>query len=198
MNEIVCGDFNLVEIPENSVDLIFTDPPYIKAGIPCYEAVAKLGAGVLKDGGFLVVYASDYWLAETFPPMLKWLNYWYLYHHISTQTASIFPRKLWAKGKSLIAFSKGKGIPFKWHNNYYAPPKKEKSHRRDNWEQTVDEAKFFIENLCPIGGLVLDPMCGSGTTCVATKELGRNYIGIDLSEEQCAMTCSRLDTAKTP
>ena len=33
--------------------------------------------------------------------------------------------------------------------------------------------------------IVLDPMCGSGTTCVQAKLLQRNYIGIDTSKEYC-------------
>lgn len=40
--------------------------------------------------------------------------------------------------------------------------------------------------------VVLDPMCGSGTTCVCAKELGRHFIGIDVSEEYCQMTRDRL------
>ena len=34
---------------------------------------------------------------------------------------------------------------------------------------------------------VLDPFCGVGTTCLVAKELGRNYIGIDISERYCEM-----------
>jgi site-specific DNA-methyltransferase (adenine-specific) len=30
---------------------------------------------------------------------------------------------------------------------------------------------------------VLDPFCGSGTTCVSTKLLKRNFIGIDISHD---------------
>lgn len=200
MNGVICADFNAVSIEPDSIDLIFTDPPYIREGIPAYEQVAILGKKVLKPGGFLVVYASDYWFAETFPKMLLFLTYYYLYHHISTQTASIFPRKLWAKGKSLVVFSKGKPNlnNVKWHNNYYAPPKKEKSHRIDNWEQPVDEAEFFISNLCPEHGVILDPMCGSGTTLVAAKNLGRQYIGIDQSQEQCNMAIKRLSIPQRP
>lgn len=35
------------------------------------------------------------------------------------------------------------------------------------------------------GDLVLDPMAGSGTTLRAAKKAGRNYIGIEISEEYC-------------
>ena len=45
--------------------------------------------------------------------------------------------------------------------------------------------------------IILDPYCGSGTTCVAAKKLGRNYIGIDISEEYCEIARQRLDAVDT-
>jgi len=41
-------------------------------------------------------------------------------------------------------------------------------------------------------GVVLDPMCGTGTTCVAAHKLGRKWIGIDLNEKYCEITRKRL------
>lgn len=41
--------------------------------------------------------------------------------------------------------------------------------------------------------LVLDPMCGSGTVLKAAKDLSRNYIGIDISLEYCALSQERLN-----
>lgn len=45
----------------------------------------------------------------------------------------------------------------------------------------------------PVTGLVLDPCCGSGTTLVAAKLLGRHWIGIDSSAKAVALAHERLD-----
>lgn len=47
------------------------------------------------------------------------------------------------------------------------------------------------------GDLILDPFCGSGTTCVAAKMLGRNFIGIDISPEYCEIARARLKAVDT-
>jgi DNA modification methylase len=40
--------------------------------------------------------------------------------------------------------------------------------------------------------LVLDPVCGSGTTLVAARNLGRRFIGIDISKDACNISRKRL------
>lgn len=47
------------------------------------------------------------------------------------------------------------------------------------------------------GKNVLDPFMGSGTTAVAAKKLGRNYLGIELSPEYIASAQERLDAIET-
>ncbi len=42
------------------------------------------------------------------------------------------------------------------------------------------------------GDLVVDPMAGSGTTCVAAANLGRRHIGIEISEEYARIAKVRL------
>ncbi len=46
----------------------------------------------------------------------------------------------------------------------------------------------------PTGGIVLDPFCGSGTTLIAAKELGRPYIGIEKEKEYVEIAEARLKT----
>ena len=46
---------------------------------------------------------------------------------------------------------------------------------------------------CPEGGTVIDPFIGSGTTAVTAIMEGRNYIGIDLNSEYCALARERIE-----
>lgn len=45
------------------------------------------------------------------------------------------------------------------------------------------------------GDVVLDPMCGSGTTCKVAKEMKRNFIGMDVSAEYCKIAEKRVSNA---
>lgn len=43
------------------------------------------------------------------------------------------------------------------------------------------------------GGVILDTFCGSGTTCVAAKETGRKYIGIEIDKTYYQYASDRLN-----
>lgn len=48
------------------------------------------------------------------------------------------------------------------------------------------------------GEVVLDPFCGSGTTCIAAKRTGRRYIGYELSAEYANLAERRLQETFDP
>ena len=56
----------------------------------------------------------------------------------------------------------------------------------------VELPRRCIELYTFAGDVVLDPFNGSGTTCVASKQTGRTYIGVDLSSEYCQIAEERL------
>jgi site-specific DNA-methyltransferase (adenine-specific) len=41
--------------------------------------------------------------------------------------------------------------------------------------------------------IILDPMCGSGTTCKMAKMHNRNYIGIEISQKYCNIANERIN-----
>lgn len=45
---------------------------------------------------------------------------------------------------------------------------------------------------CPVGGTVLDPFFGSGTTGLAAKQTGRHFIGIELNPAYCKLAEQRI------
>ena len=47
------------------------------------------------------------------------------------------------------------------------------------------------------GDMVLDPFCGSGTTLKMAAHLGRNYTGIDISQEYCELSKRRVAEIQT-
>ena len=49
---------------------------------------------------------------------------------------------------------------------------------------------------CPVGGTVLDPFCGSGTTGEVATEHQRNFVGIELNERYCRMAENRIDNTQ--
>jgi DNA modification methylase len=51
----------------------------------------------------------------------------------------------------------------------------------------------LIKLLSKENDIVLDPFCGSGTTCVAAKTLNRNYLGIEINPQYVALANERLD-----
>jgi DNA modification methylase len=53
-------------------------------------------------------------------------------------------------------------------------------------------AKTCILAGCPVGGVVLDPFFGSGTTGLAARQAGRHYIGIDINAEYCRLAKERI------
>jgi site-specific DNA-methyltransferase (cytosine-N4-specific) len=57
-------------------------------------------------------------------------------------------------------------------------------------------AEFFIRSLCPPGGIVLDPFCGSGTVAAVAKRTGRRWICYDLRQSQIDLTERRLATVQ--
>ena len=94
---------------------------------------------------------------------------------------------------NIIIGKEKKGVPLSdvWEIPYLNPKAKERA------GYPTQKPVLLLNQILKIttdeGDLVLDPFCGSGTTCVSAKALKRNYIGIDVSEEAVSLSNSRLE-----
>lgn len=192
------GDFRqyLKKIPPNSVDLIFTDPPYNEDSIELYRDLGKFASVVLKPGGLCLAYSGQIHLNRVINAMDESLEYmWCFAVQHSGQRTQIYARKISNVWKPVLAYCKPP-LDVWWKT---MPDMKTGTQDKDNheWQQSLDEAKFYLSNLCPVGGLVIDPFAGSGTTLVAAKSMGLQYIGIEEDAEDCQEASRRLSDQET-
>lgn len=66
------------------------------------------------------------------------------------------------------------------------------SNRNHSAAFPIDLPSWFIKLFTVKDDIVLDPFVGSGTTAVAAKQLGRKFVGIDISDEYCQIATERL------
>ena len=64
-------------------------------------------------------------------------------------------------------------------------------------QKSVEMLKPLVTAFCPAGGVVLDPFCGSGSTLVAARELGRSFIGVELDRRHHQTASLRANTLAT-
>lgn len=69
---------------------------------------------------------------------------------------------------------------------------REKERGKHPTQKPVALFEYLIKTYTNEGDLVLDNCIGSATTAVAAKQLGRKFIGIELSEKYCAIARGRL------
>lgn len=96
-----------------------------------------------------------------------------------------------SNGNAVLSTEK-KGVPLSdvWEIPFLNPKAKERCGYPT--QKPVKLIQRIIELVTNAGDIVLDPFCGSGTTCVAAKSLNRKYIGIDKNPDAIELSKKRL------
>jgi 16S rRNA G966 N2-methylase RsmD len=166
------------EIPSESVDMIITDPPYSQKALPLWDSLGKFAQRTLKPGGILLSYSGNMFLPEIHTMLGKYLQYFWTFavRHTGGNT---FVRNLQIQQtyKPVVAYCKPP-LEVSWHP-FLDMVSGGRSKSNHEWEQPVEEASYFIKNMCPKNGRICDPMMGSGTNIVAAISQGMEAIGID-------------------
>jgi transcriptional regulator with XRE-family HTH domain len=190
------GDFRVKskDIPDESVDLIFTDPPYDRKSVPLYGDMAQIAKRILKPGGSLLTYAGHYVVPDILDLMRPHLNFWWIIA-IQHGGGSQHHKMMYQKGitvgwKPILWFVKGDRRFDEFVSDWIESVRPDKI--LHDWEQDLTEAAYYIEHLTRGGELVLDPFVGSGTTLVAALGLTRKAIGIEVDADRANVARSRI------
>jgi DNA modification methylase len=191
---IFVGDFREVgkKVADNSVSLIFTDPPYDKEAAALYADLAAFANRVLRPGGWCLAYSGQAHLPEVFDGMTDHLTYGWTFAIQHTGGDLRFRKyKLQNKWKPIVGFFKPPlgTITWDWFPDMATGGKEKDDHE---WQQAESEAAHFIEAMTLSGELVCDPFCGSGTTCVASKRLKRKWIAIEIDKNTAEKAKGRV------
>ena len=202
-----CRDI-LPLIPDKSIDLVLTDPPYgvsQKCNFSANE-IKKYGNTYFGDWDnnfpyeilkFLPISATYYifcpyyvlgklsdWADER--KLLKRVLWWH-----KTNPTRRNGDTYWAIAGEYCFYAKQSGATFnaKYKVGFFEYPNVIGKHPTQKPLKLISE---FILASSNANDIVLDPFLGSGTTLVACKKLNRKGIGIEISEIYCKMAIERL------
>jgi site-specific DNA-methyltransferase (adenine-specific) len=259
VNEIYCMDCveGMKKIPDNSIDLVVTSPPYdsLRTYIGFSFDLHQTGKEIfriLKDGGIAVMVIQDQTkdfgkTLTSFKTILDWCEnigfklfecviyrkygpegaWWKNRFRVDHEYMPIFlkgNRPQYFNKKSLMIPSKHGGKVMTGSGNRRTDGTTTHTIKRTinlmkcrgtiwNYLMAGDKdplkrkhpATFpdqipidFVQCFCPPDGIVLDPFIGSGSTAVAAKKLGKDFIGFEISKEYCEIAKERLRHITSP
>ncbi len=207
-----CRDV-LPTLDADSVDLLLTDPPYDtvthegartgKVDQPLITDFACTSAVALREIYGLAAPACRAWLVATMdwrhigpleevPP-----NGWRFVRFgvwIKPNGAPQFTGDRPATGWEAIGFWHKANVPMRWNGGgshaVFTYPKVEGQHPTGKPIRLIKRLVSLFSNP---GDVVMDCFMGAGSTARACKDLGRNFVGIEIEERYCEIAARRLD-----
>jgi DNA modification methylase len=201
LDKIILGDFRdvLKNIPDDSIDMVITDPPYPKKYSYVWEPLFEESARVLKPRGNFISLCGHYQLPLVLSTGEKYLRYWWILWMKQSRLNRLIGKGVAVLGKPAVWFLKERRRDFRVYKfpidtitSSLSEDKFAKEYHK--WGQSVNWFAHYIGELTLPGEVVLDPMCGSGSSIIACKLLDRHFIGVDNDPHAVETTRQRLDS----
>lgn len=202
INKIICGDCLdiLKEIPDKSVELVLTDPPYgityqgeKRPNETIYNNIEndnkeldykKVIAELERVGKKVIIFG-----AENFYKDLPHKGRWMCWDKRVSESAD----KMLGSAFELAWINVSSGY-YKMYRVLHGGVVNDDGvgQRFHPTQKPIRLMKKIILDYSKENDTIIDPFLGSGTTAVAAKALKRNFIGIEISEKYCEIARQRL------
>jgi len=197
MNSLAQAMIERLPLSDESVDMVFTDPPYSKEYLSCYSWLFSEGSRILKPNGFMFVYAGEIWIDRIFSFLKSSeLTYFWRFTHLALngEVPFVWARSVVAHAKSIIACCKSSNgvLPKPRVGGVHGVYTGRKDKRFHHWGQDVDTARYYIDCFSGLSDLICDPFLGGGTTAVACELIRRRWIGFDVDPGALVLSTTRL------
>jgi hypothetical protein len=196
-----------------SVDLIFTDPTYLKDPVidgieqweRAYVALNRIAGKVLKPSGFLFTYAPQAHLLDIMeilaygssdqimcPTKGCALDFFWIIPslNLSQSTAKNHKHNAICLHKPILVYQKP---PFKSPSKCFADVVRGKRQKAYHpFQQSIHDVLGIISRFMEPGQVLYDPYTGTGTSLKAAKLLGLQWIGCEIDPKTHAIAVREL------
>ena len=179
------------------VDLVLTDPPYginavqrFQPGATQYEAIIGDDSELDLAHLFAIDAEKVIFGANCFPNQLPHRGRWLVWDKRVDPACDA----MLGSPFELAWTSRTSGFEWIARIQHGGVVNADQRYHMPRWHPT--QKPIALMSFCllrfPGAALILDPYCGSGTTLVAAKNLGRRAIGIEIEERYCEIAVNRL------
>jgi len=197
LNEIYTGDARELSkaIPDESVDLIFTDPVY--QNIEDYEWLAQEAARALKPDSACLVWCSKPLAAPCQIAMENHLEYVYTLDYVvpaKPYRLRFYHLFLWTT--PCLWMQKGHSIPEAWFPDTIISRKQANGDHK--WNKNPEAFFQWMQIFTQPGAIVYDPFTGGGTVPAVCKMLQRNYLAFEIDPDTADLARQRVAQTQPP
>ncbi len=180
-------------IPDKSIDLVLTDPPwnlgYFDDDSKSWEEYSSWLSGITD---ILVTKSRVVWIYQStkaIPYVAHLFKGWGMFascKNFCQMTPKHIPNAF-----DVAFFNSHEGFSGKGRNWHIGKTSILNNNNHQHPTSRPEDTIAYIISLYALE-LVLDPFLGSGTTAYCAKKLGRKCIGIEISEAYCEIAAKRL------